>query len=151
MEQLQLLGTALGLAALSGLNLYLTVFVTGLAIQQQWITLAPQYESLNVLAHPAVLVIAGFLYLLQFFADKVPWVDSMWDAVHTFIRPVGAALIAATALGDVDPGVKLGIAILGGGVAVASHSSKAATRLAVNHSPEPFSNIGLSLLEDVLS
>ncbi|MDQ6860449.1 MAG: DUF4126 domain-containing protein, partial [Verrucomicrobiota bacterium] len=83
MEQLNLLGVALGLAALAGINLYLTVFVTGLAVNQHWIALAPQYQSLDVLANPIIITVAGALYLLEFFADKIPWVDSAWDAVHT--------------------------------------------------------------------
>ena len=103
MEQLQLLGIALGLATLSGLNLYLTVFATGLAVQQHWITLAPQYQSLDILSHPAVLIISGTLFLLQFFADKIPWVDSLWDAVHTVIRPIGGAMLANRVLGTPDP------------------------------------------------
>jgi hypothetical protein len=86
-EQLNLLGVALGFAALAGINLYLTVFITGLAVNQHWITLSPQYQSLEVLGHPAVVGVAGVLYFLEFFADKIPWVDSAWDAVHTVIRP----------------------------------------------------------------
>ena len=99
METLQLLGTALGLGALSGINLYLTVFATGLAIQQHWIVLAPQYSKLAVLGDPAVVLIAGVLYFLEFFADKIPWVDSLWDVLHTVIRPVGGALLASRVLG----------------------------------------------------
>src|SRR4029434_2921786 len=98
MEQLQLLGIALGLATLAGLNLYLTVFATGLAVQMHWITLAPQYQSLSILAHPAIIIISGVLFVLQFFADKVPWVDSLWDHVHTVIRPIGGALLAVRSL-----------------------------------------------------
>ena len=150
MEQLQLLGIALGLATLSGLNLYLTVFVTGLSIQQGWIALAPQYESLGVLAHPAILIIAGVMYLLQFFADKIPWVDSLWDAVHTFIRPVGGAFLAIQVLGTPDPIYNVIVALLAGGVAMVAHSTKAGVRLVANHSPEPFSNIALSVGEDVV-
>jgi hypothetical protein len=149
MEQLQLLGIALGLATLSGLNLYLTVFATGLAIQQHWITLAPQYESLSILSHPAVLIVAGVMYLLQFFADKVPWVDSLWDAVHTVIRPVGGAFLAIRVLGTPDPVYDVVIALLAGGVTMIAHGTKAGVRLVANHSPEPFSNIALSVGEDV--
>ncbi len=149
MEQLQLLGIALGLATLSGLNLYLTVFVSGLAIQQGWIQLAPQYQSLDVLAHPAIIIVSGAFYLLQFFADKVPWVDSLWDAVHTFIRPVGGALLAVRVLGTPDPVYDVVVALLAGGVTLVAHSAKAGIRLVANHSPEPFSNIALSVGEDV--
>lgn len=148
MEQLELLGVALGLATLAGLNLYLTVFASGLAIQQGWVTLAPEYQKLSVLAHPAIIIVAGALFLLQFFADKVPWVDSLWDAVHTFIRPVGGAFLAVGALGQTDPVFNVIIALLGGSVSLIAHGTKAGTRLVANHSPEPFSNIALSLGED---
>ena len=100
-----MLGVALGLAALAGINLYLTVFVTGLAINQHWITLSSQYQSLEVLAHPVVITVAGIFYLLEFFADKIPWVDSAWDAVHTVIRPIGGALLAIRVLGHTSPTV----------------------------------------------
>lgn len=149
METLQTLGIALGLASLAGLNLYLTVFATGLSIQQGWVTLAPQYQQLDILAHPAVITVAGVLYLLQFFADKVPWVDSLWDGIHTVIRPVGGALLAVRALGSTDPTVEVIAALLLGAVSLTVHSMKAGTRLLVNHSPEPFSNIALSVTEDV--
>ena len=148
MEQLQLLGVALGLATLSGLNLYLTVFITGLAVQQHWITLAPQYAPLDILSHPAVLAIAGVMYLLEFFADKIPWVDSLWDAVHTLIRPVGGALLAVRVLGTPDEVYDVIVALLAGTVTMVAHSTKAGIRLVANHSPEPFSNIALSLGED---
>jgi hypothetical protein len=149
METLQTLGLALGLATLSGLNLYLTVLVAGVAIQQQWITLLPQYEQLHILAHPAIIAVAGVLYLLQFFADKVPWIDSLWDSVHTLIRPIGGAMLAVRVLGNPDPVYDMLIALLAGGVTLIAHSVKAGTRLVANHSPEPFSNIALSVTEDI--
>ena len=149
MQTLQLLGTALGLASLAGLNLYLTVFVTGLAIQQHWIDVSQTYPELAILAHPAILVISGVLYLLQFFADKVPWVDSLWDAVHTVIRPIGGAFLAIRVLGKVDPVFDVIAALLAGSATLMTHGMKAGTRLVVNHSPEPFSNIALSVTEDV--
>jgi hypothetical protein len=148
MDTLKLLATALGLASLAGINLYLTVFATGLAINQQWIILGPQYESLAVLGHPAVITIAGALYFLQFFADKVPWVDSIWDAVHTVIRPIGGAFLAVRVLGNTNPVFDVVIALLAGGIALTTHSVKAGTRLVANTSPEPFSNIALSVTED---
>lgn len=148
MQTLQLLGTALGLASLAGLDLYLTVFITGLAIQQGWIALAPQYHQLSVLSHPAILAVSGTLFVLQFFADKVPWVDSLWDAVHTFIRPVGGAFLAIRVLGTPDPVFDVIAALLAGGATLMVHGMKAGTRLVVNHSPEPFSNIALSLTEE---
>ncbi len=149
MQTLQLLGTALGLASLAGLNLYLTVFVTGLAIQQHWIDVTQTYPELAILAHPAILAISGVMYALQFFADKVPWVDSLWDAVHTVIRPVGGAFLAIRVLGTPDPVFEVIAALLAGGVSLMTHGMKAGTRLVVNHSPEPFSNIALSVTEDV--
>src|SRR5206468_1850728 len=135
-------------AALAGINLYLTVFVTGLAIHFHWITLAPQYQSLEVLGNPWIITIAGILYFLEFFADKIPWVDSIWDAVHTVIRPIGGALLAIQVLGHPSPAFTVIVGLLAGGTSLVAHTVKAATRLASNTSPEPFSNIGLSLGED---
>ncbi len=149
MEQLNLLGVALGLAALAGINLYLTVFVTGLAVNQHWITLAPQYQSLEVLGHPAIIVVAGVFYFLEFFADKIPWVDSAWDAVHTVIRPIGGAFLAIRVLGFSTPTFDILVILLAGGTSLIAHTAKASSRLAINASPEPFSNIGVSLVEDV--
>jgi hypothetical protein len=149
MEQLKLLGVALGLASLAGINLYLTVFVTGLSIHYQWITLGPSYQSLEVLGHPAVIIVAGILYFLEFLADKIPWIDTAWDAVHTVIRPIGGALLAIQVLGHPSPAFTLIVALLAGGTSLITHSAKATTRLASNTSPEPFSNIALSLGEDV--
>lgn len=148
MERLDLLAVALGLAVLAGINLYLTVFATGLAIHFHWITLAPQYQSLEVLGNPWIITIAGVLYFLEFFADKIPWVDSLWDAVHTVIRPIGGALLAIQVLGHPSPAFTVIVALLAGGTSLIAHTAKAATRLASNTSPEPFSNIGLSLGED---
>jgi hypothetical protein len=147
-ERLDLLAVALGLATLAGVNLYLTVFATGLAIHFHWITLAPQYQSLEVLGNPWIVGIAGVLYSLEFFADKIPWVDSIWDAVHTVIRPIGGALLAIQVLGHPSPAFTVIVALLAGGTSLLAHTAKAATRLASNTSPEPFTNIGLSLGED---
>ena len=142
------LGAALGLSSLAGINLYLTVFVTGLSIQQHWIDVSQTYPDLAILAHPAIIAISGVLYLLQFFADKVPWVDSLWDAVHTFIRPLGGAYLGVHALGAHDPTIDVIAALLAGTATLTTHAMKAGTRLVVNHSPEPFSNIALSVGED---
>ena len=150
MERLDLLAVALGLACLAGINLYLTVFVTGLAIHVHWITLAPQYQSLEVLGNPWVITVAGILYFLQFFADKIPWLDSAWDAVHTVIRPIGGALLAIQVLGHPSPAFTVIVGLLAGGTSLIAHTAKAATHLTANTSPEPFSNIGLSLGEDAV-
>ena len=148
MERIDLLSVALGLACLAGINLYLTVFVTGLAVHFHWITLAPQYQSLEVLGNPWIITLAGVMYFLQFFADKVPWLDSAWDAVHTVIRPIGGALLAIQVLGHPSPAFTVIVALLAGSASLLVHTAKAATRLTANTSPEPFSNIGLSLSED---
>src|SRR5919197_6040889 len=150
MERLNLLSVALGLACLAGLNLYLTVFATGLAIHFHWIILAPQYQSLSVLGQPFVIAISGLLFLLEFLADKIPWIDSIWDAVHTIIRPIGGALLAIQVLGHPSPTMSIVIALLAGGTSLVSHTAKAATRLTSNTSPEPFSNIALSVTEDAV-
>jgi hypothetical protein len=150
MPLLQKLGVALGLSSLAGINLYLTVFVTGLSIQQHWIDVSQTYPELAVLSHPAVIIISGLLYVLQFFADKIPWVDSLWDAIHTFIRPIGGAYLAVGALGHQDPTVDVIAALVAGAAALTTHVTKAGTRLVANHSPEPFSNIALSVGEDVV-
>jgi len=145
-----LLGSVLGLGFLAGIRLYATVLVVGLAVRFHLLHLKGGMEGLNVLADWRVLTVAGIAFLAEFFADKIPYLDSAWDAVHTFIRPVGAAVLAAAALGDMDPALRTCMAILAGGVALTSHSGKAATRALVNHSPEPFSNIGLSFVEDAM-
>lgn len=139
----------MGLGLVSGLNLYATVLTVGLGIRLGLITLSPETSGLAVLASPYVLIAAGVIYLIEFFADKIPWVDSIWDSVHTLIRPLGAAVIGATAIGAVEPQTAV-IAALCAGVSLSGHSVKAGTRLLANHSPEPFSNIALSLIEDGL-
>ncbi len=148
METLQLLGVALGLATLAGINLYLTVFVTGLAVQQGWIVLHPQYAQLGVLADPAILWISGILFVLEFFADKVPWVGHLVGR-GSYAHPTrGGAMLAITALGDSNPVYSVVVGLLAGGMALTTHGAKTGTRLLANASPEPFSNIGLSLAED---
>lgn len=149
MHILEHLGVALGLATLAGVNLYLTVLITGLAIRFDWLNLAAQHQQLEVLGHPMVLMVAGVLFCLEFFADKIPWVDSMWDGVHTFIRPVGGVLLGLTALGDMPIYVQVVAALVAGGAALSTHGAKAGTRLLVNHSPEPVSNVAISITEDV--
>src|SRR5438046_8666968 len=148
MDRLNLLSVALGLACLAGLNLSLTVFATGLAIHFHWIVLAPQYQSLAILGQPIVITISGVLFFLEFFADKIPWIDSVVDAVHTIIRPIGGALLAIQVLGHVSPMLDVLIVLLAGPTLLATHTAKATTRLLSNTSPEPFSNIALSVGED---
>jgi uncharacterized protein DUF4126 len=148
-ERLNLLSVALGLACLAGINLYLTVFVTGLAINQHWIVLSPNYQSLEILGQPWIVALAGIFYFLEFFADKIPWVDSAWDAVHTLIRPIGGALLAIQVLGHSTPTFDVLLVLLAGGTSLVTHMAKVSTRLIANSSPEPFSNIGLSVAEDV--
>jgi hypothetical protein len=150
MDVLQTLAVALGLAALSGYSLYLTVFLTGLAVHFDWIHLAPQYASLHVLADPAVIIVSGILFVIEFFVDKIPWLDSLWDAIHTFIRPIGGALLAIQTLGHPGPVFNVIIGLIAGAVTFTSHSVKTGTRLIVNQSPEPFSNVAVSLGENVL-
>jgi Domain of unknown function (DUF4126) len=152
MNAIELFGSTLGLGFAAGIRLYATVLALGLAIRFNWYHFAPGQEHLRVLAEPLVLSIAGLACVIEFLSDKIPWVDSLWDSFHTIIRPLGGAILGATFLGSMDhPALKMVLVILCGGVAFTSHSSKAATRLAVNHSPEPFSNIALSLLEDSLA
>ena len=149
MEVIQLLGTAMGLALVSGINLYATILTVGLGIRFDFIHLSPNLDNLSILAHPYVLIAASIAFFLEFFADKIPWVDSLWDAIHTFIRPIGAAVIGVKTIGTVDPAIELAVFLLCGAVAFSTHSTKASIRLAANHSPEPFSNSALSIVEDI--
>jgi len=148
MSPLETLGFALGTSFASGLNLYATVAAAGL-FQRFGIIQLP--DSLQVLASPFVLGIAVVLFVVEFIADKIPYVDSVWDVVHTFIRPPAAALISYSAFGHVPEEWKITAALLAGGVALTSHGAKATTRAAANTSPEPISNWTLSALEDVLA
>lgn len=146
MDILVTLGRTLGFSLAAGVNLYATVALVGLAARYGWVALPEQFQVFN---NPWVIGAAAVLYAVEFFADKIPWVDTMWDAVHTFIRPVGGALIAVAALGEASPTVEGLVALLGGAVAAGSHATKAGARVAANASPEPFSNWALSLIEDV--
>ena len=149
-DAIQLLALAAALGWASGLRLYLTVLLVGIAGHWGWIALPP---GLQVLASPLVMGCAAVMALIEFLADKVPLIDSAWDALHTLIRiPAGAALVAGLVSGWAgDHGHDWGViaALLGGGLAATAHAAKASTRAAANTSPEPFSNIGLSLLGDV--
>jgi hypothetical protein len=148
MSPIETLGFALGTSFASGLNLYLTVAAAGL-FQRFGLVQLP--DSLQVLANPIVLGVAITLFVLEFIADKIPYVDTAWDAVHTFIRPPAAALIAYSAFGQVPEEWKVGASLLAGGVALTSHGAKATSRAAANTSPEPVSNWTLSILEDGLA
>jgi uncharacterized membrane protein HdeD (DUF308 family) len=146
MDTLIFLGRTLGFSFSAGINLYATVALLGLAARYDWVALPPQYQ---VFDNNWIIGTALFLYTVEFFADKVPWIDSAWDTLHTFIRPLGGALIALTALGDSSPFVETMVALLGGTVAASTHFTKAGTRVVANASPEPFSNWFLSIVEDV--
>jgi hypothetical protein len=148
MDPLQTLALALGGGIAAGLRLYATVLGLGLAIRLGWLHLPPSLQGLEILAHPAVLAAAAVAYVAEFISDKIPWFDTFWDAVHTFIRPVGAAMLGAAAFATLDPAARTSLALLTGGAALSAHASKAAIRFAVNHSPEPFSNWLLSLAGD---
>lgn len=135
----------MGFSLAAGVNLYATVAILGLASRYGWVQLPEQFKAFD---HPWIIGAAAVLYAIEFVADKIPWVDSLWDSVHTVIRPVGGALIAVASMGDHSPLMTAGIALLGGTVAASSHATKAGTRVAANTSPEPFSNWFLSLAED---
>jgi hypothetical protein len=146
MEALATIGRSLGFSFAAGVNLYATVAILGLASRYGWVSLPAQYR---VFDNDLVIGAAIVLYVIEFFADKIPWVDSMWDAIHTVIRPIGGALIAVSTIGDVSPGMEGLIALLGGTLAAGSHFTKAGTRAMANTSPEPFSNWILSISEDI--
>ena len=142
------LGQTMPFAFASGLNLYATIAVLGLIQRFQLVALPPQFEPFG---HPVVIGVAVALYLVEFVADKIPWVDSVWDMAHTIVRPVGGALVAITALGSPSPGMDVLAGALGATVALTSHLTKAGTRAAANASPEPFSNWILSFVEDLIA
>jgi hypothetical protein len=140
------LGRTLGFSFAAGVNLYATVAILGLAARYGWVSLPPQFQAFN---SDLVIGAAVVMYVIEFFADKIPWLDSLWDLVHTAIRPIGGALIAVTTLGEASPATEGLVALLGGAVAASSHLTKTSTRAVANASPEPFSNWILSLGEDV--
>ena len=146
-EILPYIALSMGVAWASGINLYAAVLVLGL-LGLSGNMLLP--EALHVLQNPVVIGVAGFMYCVEFFADKIQGVDSAWDTLHTFIRIPAGAVLAATAVGDVDPAIAISAALFGGGLTAGTHLTKASTRLLVNTSPEPFSNIGASLAEDTV-
>lgn len=141
------LGYAMGSAWLSGINLYATVLTLGVLQRFGFVSLP---GDLAYLSHDWVIAVAAALFLIQFVADKIPAVDSFWDLIHTFIRVPAGAVLAAAAFARFDPRIRLLALLLGGGIALSSHSAKTATRVAANTSPEPFSNVALSLLGDAV-
>ena len=145
MEWIATLGRTMGFSFAAGINLYATVAILGLASRYNWVTLPEQYRAFD---NDFIIVTALVLYAVEFIADKIPWFDTVWDTVHTAIRPLGGALIAVTTLGEASPGMEVLIALLGGSVAAGTHFSKTGTRAIANTSPEPFSNWILSLGED---
>jgi hypothetical protein len=149
----ELLGVAASVSLLAGWRLYLCVFATGLFMRygNGLVEIPQNLEGLAVLANPWVIGIAGIGAIAEFFADKVAWLDSLWDSVHTAIRPVGGALLAMAIVDASDPTWQVISLLLGGGAALMSHGAKAGTRAVVNASPEPFSNIAVSAGEDVVT
>jgi hypothetical protein len=145
MEWIATLGRTMGFSFAAGIYLYATVAILGLASRYNWVTLPEQYRAFD---NDFIIVTALVLYAVEFIADKIPWFDTVWDTVHTAIRPLGGALIAVTTLGEASPGMEVLIALLGGSVAAGTHLSKTGTRAIANTSPEPFSNWILSIGED---
>ena len=148
MEWFSTISLALGSAWTSGINLYATVTVLGLLQKFAWAKLP---GGLDVLDNWAIIGVAGFLYLVEFFADKIPYVDNVWDVVHTFIRVPAGVIVAYAATYQLDPGIYIPAALLGGGLAFSSHGTKAAVRAGANLSPEPVSNWILSVVEDIIA
>src|SRR5262245_4619531 len=145
MDLLTTLGRTLGFSFAAGVNLYATVAILGLASRYDWVDLPEQFRIFD---NNWIIGAAIVPYVVEFVADKIPWVDSLWDSVHTVIRPAGAALIAVTSIGHASPAFQAAAALAGAALASSSHLAKAGTRVAANTSPEPFSNWILSLFED---
>lgn len=148
MDWFSTISLALGSAWTSGINLYATVTVLGL-LQKFGVTNLPL--GLTVLDNWWVIGVGGFLFLVEFFADKIPYVDSVWDVIHTFIRIPAGAVVAYAATNEMDPGISVIATLLGGSLALSSHGTKAALRATANLSPEPVSNWALSLVEDFIA
>jgi hypothetical protein len=145
----EIIALAASTSLLAGWRLYLVTFITGLGMRLGWIALPDQLQILDVLANNWVLGIAAIGTFAEFFADKIAWVDSAWDAIHSFIRPLGGALLSLAIVDSADPAWQVGSFLLGGGAALIAHAGKAGARTLVNTSPEPFSNIMVSTAEDV--
>ena len=149
MDVITILGTALGAAWTSGINLYATVAVLGLLQRFGFVSRLP--GGLEVLDNWWIIGVALFLYAVEFFADKIPYVDTVWDAVHTFIRVPAGAIIALAATTDLDPSIQVVALLIGGGLALSTHGTKATVRAGANLSPEPVTNWTLSVVEDVFA
>lgn len=149
MGVVELIGLAGSVSLLSGWRIYLCTFAVGLAMRTGWIALPEHLNGLAVLANPWILGISFVGLIAEFFADKIMWLDSIWDAVHTLIRPVGGALLALAVIDAQNPAWQVASLLLGGSAALLTHSAKAGTRAVVNASPEPVSNVVVSTGEDV--
>ena len=149
MSAVELIALAASVSLLAGWRLYLVVFATGIAMKYGWVDLPDQLRALDALANPWVIGIAGVGALAEFFADKIAWVDSAWDAIHSFIRPLGGAMLSLAIVDAGDPTWQIASFLLGGGAAFVAHAGKAGARTLVNASPEPFSNVAVSAGEDV--
>ena len=149
MSAVELIALASTVSLLAGWRLYLVTFAVGLAMKFGWVALPDQLRALDVLANNWLLGIAGVGALAEFFADKMPWVDSAWDAVHSVVRPIGGALLSMAIIDGGDPAWQVGSFLLGGGAAFIAHAGKAGARTLINASPEPFSNVIVSTAEDV--
>lgn len=147
----EILGIAGSVSLLSGWRLYLCVLATGLAMQFGVLPLPAHLQSLQVLANPWVMGAAGAAALLEFFADKIAWLDTVWDTIHTLIRPLGGALLALAVIDPADPATQAIAFLLGGGATLLAHGGKASARAVVNTSPEPFSNVAVSTTEDLVT
>jgi hypothetical protein len=151
MGVMEIIGIAGSVSLLAGWRLYLSIFATGLAMRLGALPLPEHLQSLDALANPWVMGIAAIAAIAEFFADKVMWLDSAWDAVHTFVRPVGGALLALAIVDPSDPATQVVAFLLGGGAALTAHAGKAGARGVVNASPEPVSNVAVSTAEDVVT
>ena len=149
MSAAEIVALAASISLLAGWRLYLVIFATGLAMKYGWVDLPDQLRALDVLANNWIIGIAGAGAVAEFFADKIAWVDSAWDAVHSFIRPLGGAMLSLAIVDAGDPTWQVASFLLGGGAAFIAHAGKAGARTIVNASPEPFSNVAVSTGEDV--
>jgi len=149
METILLLCNSLGFGFLSGVNLYLATFMVGLAIRFNFIQMHEHLHQLDALASPWIIVLSGVLYVIEFFADKIPGLDSIWDTVHTAIRPIGSMAVSLMSIGTVNNEWIIIAALLSGSASLTTHTAKMGTRLVANTSPEPVSNVVLSVGEDV--